>query len=117
MVKAEGGGGLYGITLWKGITKKRKRFQRGIKFIPGDGSTISSWHDVWLREAHSECGSRRFTTWFSIKMRIFRIICLEEWVVLIMIFPSEENFKIGGQWLRRPLEMALPGIASLQEGG
>lgn len=36
------------ITLWKGIVKKWEMFVKGIPINPGDGSSISFWHNVWL---------------------------------------------------------------------
>lgn len=43
--------GPHGNALWKSIVSKWVSFRRGIKIVPGDGSTISFWHDVWLGEA------------------------------------------------------------------
>lgn len=42
--------GAYGITFWKGITKKWDRFEKGIKLFPGEGSTIYFGHDIWMGE-------------------------------------------------------------------
>jgi hypothetical protein len=42
---------LYGVSLWKTISKGWDSFKRFISFEIGDGSKVSYGHDVW-------CGDR-----------------------------------------------------------
>lgn len=42
--------GANGITLWKGLTKKGERYEKGSRLIMGGESTISFWHVIWLGE-------------------------------------------------------------------
>jgi hypothetical protein len=43
-------GGAFGVGLWKNIRKGWEAFKSFTRFVVGDGTRISFWHDLWCRE-------------------------------------------------------------------
>jgi hypothetical protein len=39
--------GAFGVGVWKNIRKGWDSFSRFTRFVVGDGSKISFWHDLW----------------------------------------------------------------------
>ena len=56
---------LYGVSLWKTISKDWPSFKQFISFDVGDGSRVSFWHDVW-------CGDRTLKEMYP---ALFAIAC------------------------------------------
>jgi hypothetical protein len=56
---------LYGVSLWKTISKDWPSFKQFISFDVGDGSGVSFWHDVW-------CGDRTLKEMYP---ALFAIAC------------------------------------------
>jgi hypothetical protein len=61
-------GGPFGVGLWKNIRKRWETFKGFTRFVVGDGTRISFWHDLW-------CGDTVLKVAFPI---LFGIACVND---------------------------------------